>query len=127
MSIVTDVYDAADRHDWQPHSHVEHMLVWPERGSVEADVDGRSWLVPPGLGLWVPGGTTHAVRAKASVRFNCSYFDSEAAIAVSGGVTLMSVSPAAMALMSHVTTQQMEADARALGLCFRRGCWSTCA
>ena len=113
VTITTDVYDEAGRQDWEPHTHDDHMLVWPERGSVEADVDGRAWLVPPGLGLWVPAGTLHAVRTKPGVRFNCSYFEPDAATGIAGGVTMLAIDPAAMALLAHVETGALSVGARA--------------
>ena len=42
------------------HSHPEPMLLWTSTATVTVTIASRDWLVPPGYGLWVPGGTEHA-------------------------------------------------------------------
>jgi AraC-like DNA-binding protein len=41
------------------HSHPEPMLLWSSTATVTGSVASRDWLVPPGYGLWVPGGIVH--------------------------------------------------------------------
>lgn len=43
-----------------PHTHPEHVVFWPERGSGHVDVADRRWRLAAGQGLWVPAGTGHA-------------------------------------------------------------------
>lgn len=45
------------------HSHPEPMLLWTSTATLSVTTVSREWLVPPGYGLWVPGGTEHAVAA----------------------------------------------------------------
>jgi AraC-like DNA-binding protein len=42
------------------HAHPEPMLMWTSTATVTATVGARDWLVPPGYGMWVPGGVEHA-------------------------------------------------------------------
>jgi hypothetical protein len=36
------------------------MLTWSSTATLIGTVAGRDWLIPPGYGLWVPGGIEHA-------------------------------------------------------------------
>jgi len=42
------------------HSHPEPMLTWSSTATLVGTVAGRDWLIPPGYGLWMPGGVEHA-------------------------------------------------------------------
>lgn len=42
------------------HAHPEPMLTWSSTATLMGTVAGRDWLIPPGYGLWVPGGTEHS-------------------------------------------------------------------
>ena len=41
------------------HSHPEPKLLWTRTATVLVTAAERDWLVPPGYGLWVPGGVEH--------------------------------------------------------------------
>ncbi len=58
LSIDRDT--AKDRELLQLHSHPESMLTWSSTATLIGTVAGRDWLIPPGYGLWVPGGIEHA-------------------------------------------------------------------
>jgi AraC-like DNA-binding protein len=47
---------------WQleTHSHPEPLLLWTSTATVTVTTASRDWLIPPGYGLWIPGGTEHA-------------------------------------------------------------------
>ncbi|MFI6345046.1 AraC family transcriptional regulator [Streptomyces sp. NPDC050560] len=42
------------------HSHPEPMLTWSSTATLMGTVAHRDWLIPPGHGLWVPGGIAHS-------------------------------------------------------------------
>ncbi|WP_416965250.1 helix-turn-helix domain-containing protein [Streptomyces sp. Agncl-13] len=42
------------------HSHPEPMLTWSSTATLMGTVARRDWLIPPGYGLWVPGGIEHS-------------------------------------------------------------------
>ncbi|MGO3325121.1 AraC family transcriptional regulator [Gordonia sp. (in: high G+C Gram-positive bacteria)] len=42
------------------HAHPEPMLTWSSTATLIGTVAGRDWLIPPGYGLWVPGGIEHS-------------------------------------------------------------------
>jgi AraC-like DNA-binding protein len=51
---------ASEPHDdLGTHSHPEHKLLWTWTATVLVSAAEREWLVPPGYGLWVPGGVEH--------------------------------------------------------------------
>jgi AraC-like DNA-binding protein len=41
------------------HAHPEPLLLWSSTATVTGVVGARDWLVPPGYGLWIPGGVEH--------------------------------------------------------------------
>jgi AraC-like DNA-binding protein len=41
------------------HSHPEPKLLWTSTATVTVSTASRDWLVPPGFGLWIPGGIEH--------------------------------------------------------------------
>jgi AraC-like DNA-binding protein len=43
------------------HSHPEPKLVWTSTATLSITTASRDWLVPPGYGLWIPGGREHGV------------------------------------------------------------------
>ena len=47
----------------RPHAHPEALLLWSNTATLAVTAAARDWLVPPGYGLWIPGGTEHAVAA----------------------------------------------------------------
>ncbi|SFF39673.1 AraC-type DNA-binding protein [Actinacidiphila alni] len=42
------------------HAHPEPMLTWSSTATLRGTVAHRDWLIPPGYGLWVPGGIEHS-------------------------------------------------------------------
>lgn len=47
----------------EPHQHDDHQLVWSPSDTLTVDVDGRCWILPPTLALFVPAGVVHATSA----------------------------------------------------------------
>lgn len=41
------------------HAHPEPVLLWTSTATVLGTIASRDWLVPPGYGLWIPGGIEH--------------------------------------------------------------------
>ncbi|MET0821852.1 MAG: AraC family transcriptional regulator [Aeromicrobium sp.] len=48
------------------HSHPEPKLLWTSSATLSVTTASRTWLIPPGYGLWIPGGHDHGV---ATLRF----------------------------------------------------------
>lgn len=47
-----------------PHTHAEHQLTWARSGVLTVHADGRIWVLPNNLALWIPGGLSHAIEAR---------------------------------------------------------------
>lgn len=58
LSIDRDT--ARDSEQLLLHAHPEPMLTWSSTATLVGTVAGRDWLIPPGYGLWVPGGVEHS-------------------------------------------------------------------
>ena len=44
------------------HAHPRGQLLWAAEGLLRLSTDHSVWLVPPGFGIWIPGGTRHAMQ-----------------------------------------------------------------
>jgi AraC-like DNA-binding protein len=57
------------------HQHDEHQLAWASHGVVNVRVrDGRTWILPPSLALWLPAGLPHNTGASALTTMRSAYF-----------------------------------------------------
>lgn len=45
-----------------PHAHPRGQLLWAAEGLLRLGAEDGVWLVPPGFGIWIPGGTRHEMR-----------------------------------------------------------------
>src|SRR5688572_12356110 len=48
---------------FEAHSHPEPILMSSSTATLTVLSQARDWLVPPGYGLWIPGGVEHAASA----------------------------------------------------------------
>lgn len=69
-NVIAYVQDAtrpvlAHGRDLQPgahitaHAHPRAQLLWAAQGMLRFRAEAGVWLVPPGFGIWIPGGITH--------------------------------------------------------------------
>lgn len=76
----------------EPHAHAWHQLVYARAGVLEVTAESGTWVVPPQRAVWVPGGTTHAVRACGKLELRTLYLR-PSAVRWSRGVAVLSVAP----------------------------------
>jgi AraC-like DNA-binding protein len=57
--LSIDRGESGPRDDLGTHSHPEPKLLWTWTATVLVTAAERDWLLPPGYGLWVPGGVEH--------------------------------------------------------------------
>ncbi|MDQ1105189.1 AraC-like DNA-binding protein [Nocardioides zeae] len=118
-----------DRCGADPHTHPEHVVLWPEQGSTTVEVDGLSWRLSLGQGLWLPSGTVHAALRSPGSPANCTHVLPEAWSAWSGsagapatgrGPRPVAVNLALRELLLHLAEQDMprEQRLRAQRVCF---------
>lgn len=41
------------------HTHPEPVMLWASTATIMGTIANRDWLVPPGYGMWIPGGVEH--------------------------------------------------------------------
>ncbi|MBI1339966.1 helix-turn-helix domain-containing protein [bacterium] len=74
-SLAIDYSVGATEHS---HAHPWPQLLYAERGAIRAEMVGRSWLVPPRWGVWVPAGTTHSFRTSSNTHLRTIYIQVDA-------------------------------------------------
>ncbi|MFI2565537.1 AraC family transcriptional regulator [Paenarthrobacter sp. NPDC018779] len=62
--LTSRTFSSGTDNQWPTEAHVEHELLWSTTGNVTVEAAGQLWLVPPVLGIWIPAGMPHRVRAK---------------------------------------------------------------
>jgi AraC-like DNA-binding protein len=74
--VVTSHFELS-RGTWFPqHVHVEaHQLVWAVSGVLAVRADGAAWVLPLGVGLWLPNGVAHETGATARSTMLGIYID----------------------------------------------------
>jgi AraC-like DNA-binding protein len=106
------VTSGSDEITWSAHSHHEHELLWSPTGNVTVQAQDNLWLVPPVLGVWVPAGTRHRVRAKAGARTIATYVNPDLVDVPWTAVMGISLSPALRELVLHNHHELMPDEAR---------------
>ncbi len=76
------------------HHRKGQFLLWM-RGVLTCEVAGGFWLVPPGSGIWVPGGVTHRMETAGTVECYVVYVDPEVGAALPRDCCTLSTTPAA--------------------------------
>lgn len=75
--LTSTRFTVTDPSVWDTHTHHEHQLIWSGGGAVTVEAEGQLWMVPPVLGIWIPGGTPHHVRADSGAVMCATYFTPE--------------------------------------------------
>lgn len=71
LPAVAYPLDFADHAEEVPvHRHRKGQLIIALHGAVTCTADGQIWIVPPGCGVWIPGGVPHSARATENARLN---------------------------------------------------------
>lgn len=74
------------------HHRKGQFLLWM-RGVLTCEVAGGFWLVPPGGGIWVPGGVTHRMETAGTVECYVVYVDPEVGAALPSDCCTLSTTP----------------------------------
>ncbi|HEX3952870.1 MAG TPA: helix-turn-helix transcriptional regulator [Stellaceae bacterium] len=64
-----------------PHTHLRAQLTWAVSGVMTVTAAQDTWVVPPQRALWIPAGTTHAIRMSGPVALRSLYIDATVAAA----------------------------------------------
>jgi len=106
-SLATNVFEPGHAREWPDEVHYEHELVWGEGGPLDVEATGRRWLVPPSLGIWLPAGTRHKVRADPDVTVYATYLNPDQVAPRWESVVGVPVSALLRELLLHDTTAVM--------------------
>lgn len=74
------------------HRHRQGQLVLALHGAVTCRTANRLWIIPPGCGVWVPGGVPHSNQVTANARLSYLFVEPGAA-ALPDECCTLSVSP----------------------------------
>ena len=82
-----------------PHRHDRAQLVFASEGVMAVTTEAGTWVVPPQRALWVPAGTTHAIRMHGPVGMRTLYLRPEAVPELPRICRVVTVSPLMRALI----------------------------
>jgi AraC-like DNA-binding protein len=113
--LRTNMFSSIEPEEWDQPVHPEHELLWSMGGSVSVETDGRFWLVPASLGIWIPAGTRHVVRASTGSITCATFVDPRAISGAWGRVTSVSMHAALRELLRFAYLNDLpEAERRRL-------------
>ncbi|PXA72255.1 AraC family transcriptional regulator [Cryobacterium arcticum] len=72
--LTTQAITSTSGERWADGVHDEHELIFSDSGVLTVEADGRLWVTPMGLGIWIPAGMTHHVTAEPGTLFYVTYF-----------------------------------------------------
>src|SRR5579863_7207223 len=58
----------------EPHQHPWHQLLFASSGAMTVSTSRASWMVPTGLGVFIPAHSVHAIRMWGEVEMRTLYF-----------------------------------------------------
>ena len=86
-----------------PHMHDRAQFSYRVQGVAIVQVEGRSILLPPGRGVWIPAGVEHAVSCRGPAAYRAFYAAADAT-PQPNQVHIIDVSPLLAALIEDVVT-----------------------
>ncbi|MGC0363514.1 AraC-like DNA-binding protein/quercetin dioxygenase-like cupin family protein [Rhodococcus sp. 27YEA15] len=110
--LTTKVVETEHVTRWPTHAHVEHELIWSDRGVVNMIIDHQLWTVTPGVGLWIPRGILHEGQANPHVAFRATLFAPELWTRIWSEPCIVTLSEAVRVLLLHLARNPMPTDQR---------------
>jgi len=102
------------RGQWFPwHQHTDHQVVWASSGVANVRIrDGRTWVLPPSIALWLPDGLEHTTGASAQTTMRSPYLRPERCPLRFPEPTVIAVPALLGELITHLCNQDLAPDAR---------------
>jgi AraC-like DNA-binding protein len=122
LNVITTAVDVVHQPELAPtHSHAQYELLWYVAGMFRVDVDGRSWAMAPGNGVWIAAGTPHRTTGTGSFTCGWALIDVDACPDLWNRTTPIAVQPLLRQLLAHLGTERAattrrEAESLALDL-----------
>jgi AraC-like DNA-binding protein len=112
FAIAADSVLLEAPHEFAPHRHELHELVWVRGGTMTVRLEHRILTVPDGFGVWIPAGTEHAGRTTARTALCDALFDPERSPVPITVPVLVEVTPVLAALLTRLSRSDLEPAAR---------------
>lgn len=97
---------------WKAHEHDAHQLIWAPRGSVQVETEELDWVLPPTMGLWIPGGIAHSVGGVDRAQIYVLYFDPGGCLLKWPASTAVAIGPLTRELIVHLADPARAGDER---------------
>ncbi|MEU0691750.1 AraC family transcriptional regulator [Streptomyces uncialis] len=110
--LTTGTFRASEPMEWETVSHPEPELLWSGTGNVTVEAAGHVWLVPPALGIWLPAGMPHRVKASAGTVTYATFLNPDLTTAASTTVTGIPMSRLLREILLHNQREEMPDEAR---------------
>jgi AraC-like DNA-binding protein len=95
------------------HRHPDHQLAWASSGVINVRVrDGRTWILPPNLALWLPANVEHDTGASALTTMRSAYFAPERCPLSLPDSTVVAVPPLLRELIVYLGDRSRADEAR---------------
>lgn len=86
------------------HSHRKAQLLLTLSGIVTCEVDNSAWIVPPDCAVWIPGGSSHSLKASGKLKIYGVFVDPEVTAAMPSKCCTIRVSPLLRELLLHTAS-----------------------
>ncbi len=93
-----------------PHQHRRAQLISGDTGLIVLSTAGRTWVMPPQRGMWIPSGAIHQVRMVGDVTMLSLYVEPNAAEGMSSNCEVVSISPFLRSLIKEAAVLPLEYD-----------------
>lgn len=93
QSVQAFAADYPQGHVIALHRHSRAQLLHAESGLMAIEAASASWLIPPGVALWVPPGMPHEVRAVTAISMRTLYVRPDAAAGLAEHCRAIAVGP----------------------------------
>ena len=95
------------------HRHRQGQLILALHGAVTCTAANALWIVPPGCGMWIPGGVPHSNRVTPNARLSYLFVAPDAAM-LPPDCCILAVSPMLREMILHIAdaAERDDADGR---------------
>jgi AraC-like DNA-binding protein len=92
------------------HQHRRGQFLYASSGVVAVSTPDGAWIAPPERGVWIPGGTPHAVRMVGAVQTRSVLIEPTACPSLGMGCRTVAVSPLLRQLLVNAAELPLEYD-----------------
>jgi AraC-like DNA-binding protein/quercetin dioxygenase-like cupin family protein len=97
---------------WDAHSHDPHQLIWIPRGAGQIETEELDWVLPPTMGLWIPGGIEHSIGGADPAQIYLLYFEPDQCPIKWPHATAVTITPLIRELIVHLADPALTGEPR---------------